>query len=251
MADARLVLDLGNSRLKWGRLGPDGRLAASLATPVDDDGAWAAALAELAIAGPAAVATVNPPAADRLAAFLTDRGLNMIRWFRSAADVPVRHALEQPERTGADRALAVLAASRSMTGPGIVVQCGTAITVERIGPDGTWQGGAIAIGPALASRALRRGTAQLPEVSLPGPGEAPPAWGAQTIGALTAGAVWGAVGAVKELVARQAIGLGTPWVAWTGGDADVLAPLAAIEGSVTLRDAVLLGLAAAGFGERP
>ena len=50
--------------------------------------------------------------------------------------MPIRHQLEHAETAGADRALAVLAAvaRHPQGGPGLVVSCGTAITVERGAP---------------------------------------------------------------------------------------------------------------------
>ena len=41
----RVVADLGNTRLKWGRLDESGRLAETIALPLDDPTAWAAAWA--------------------------------------------------------------------------------------------------------------------------------------------------------------------------------------------------------------
>ena len=55
---------------------------------------------------------------------------------------------------------------------GLVVLCGTAVTIERVAADGTWQGGAIAAGLSMTARALHLLTAQLPLVD---PREAPPA----------------------------------------------------------------------------
>lgn len=247
-----LVIDLGNSRLKWGRVDPAGTVFQSFASSVNEPDVWSGAIDRLGI-GPgtaACVATVNPPIADRLGPFLADRGIGPIRWFRSAADVPIRNRLDHPDRTGADRALAVLAAIHlgPNPGPGIVVQCGTAITVERIDREGNWLGGAIAIGPGLASRALRSGTAQLPQAEPIGRGTPPPPWGASTLPALEAGIVWGAVGAIRELVARQSEGLDSPpWVVWTGGDAEALCPLLEAGQGRVEPDLVLRGIALAVF----
>ena len=165
------------------------------------------------------ISSVNPPLANRLDQLLRARSVGSICWLRSAADVPVRHSLAQPETAGADRALAVAAAVRLMpqARPGLVVSCGTAITIERITADGIWQGGAIATGLGLAARALHLLTAQLPLVELH---QAPPGWGSSTRPALESGVYWGVVGAIRELIARQADDLpGDPYLVWTGGDA--------------------------------
>lgn len=256
---SRFVADLGNSRLKWAEVRPDGGLAATVAVPVDDLDAWASAWDAIdarpggSRAGRWAVASVNPPAAERFGRFLAGRGVDQVAWFRSAADVPIRHRLERPDATGADRALAVRAALalRPLGRPALVVLCGTAITVERVDADGLWHGGAIAPGLATAADALHRLTAQLPRIALPtDPAAVPPAWGRSTIPALEAGLFWGAVGTVRELLRRQADGLGPdPWLAWTGGDADRLAPQVDWPGAAVLPDLVLAGLALSIAGE--
>lgn len=246
----RRVADLGNSRLKWGRIGPDGRIAESVALPIGDPAAWSRQLDSWeAVDGPAdwAIASVNPSVADRLGRLLADRARS-IRWYRSAADVPIRHALNHADRAGADRALAVaraidLAPSNQ---PGRVISCGTAITVERIDAEGVWQGGAITAGMGLLSRALNSGTAQLPGIDAAFiDGEPPPAWGNSTIPAIRAGVFWGVVGAVRELLGpRTADG----WRIWTGGNAPILAPQVDGPDAWIVPDLVLQGLAGAAFG---
>jgi type III pantothenate kinase len=243
----RIVADLGNSRLKWGRIEPDGRLGSTVALPTDDPSTWAFAwdawgLSEVETCW--SIASVNPPLADRLGRFLKSRGVLEIRWHRSASEVSVRHELEHPESAGADRALAVVGAlqMRQGRGPGLVVSCGTAVTVERISDDGVWQGGAIAPGLKPMARALHLLTAQLPEVA---PIEAPSPFGRSTIPALEAGVFWGVVGAIRELLARQAEGLSTtPWLVWTGGDASTFARHVEWPGAEVEPHLVLLGLGA-------
>ena len=168
-------------------------------------------------------------------------------WYESAAQVPVRHELENAETTGADRALAVAAAVELMPKgrPGLVVSCGTALTIERITIDGTWQGGIIAPGLGLSARALHLLTAQLPMVELRHP---PPVWGRSTGPALEAGVFWGMVGAIRELLARQADDMiGISSVLWTGGDAELLARAVAGNDARIEPDLVLLGLARVAF----
>jgi type III pantothenate kinase len=248
----RIVADLGNSRLKWGRLDAGGRVDRSIALPLDDPDAWAAAWDRWNPSGnePSAwaIATVNPPLAGRLDGFLKARGVAESTWYRSAEEVPVRNILDQPGTAGADRALAVAAAlaMHPAGGPGLVVSCGSAITIERIAGDGTWQGGAIAAGLGLSARALHLLTAQLPLVS---PSGATPAWGRSTRPALEAGLFWGAVGAVRELLTRQAADLApAPWLVWTGGDADTIAPWIGWRDAQVVPDLVLDGLARVAFG---
>jgi type III pantothenate kinase len=244
-SEIRIVADLGNSRLKWGRIDLDGRLGTTVALPIDDPSAWASAWEDWGMTGDGStwsVASVNPPLADQLGRFLEGQGVGAIRWHRSASEVSVRHELEVPSRTGADRALAVLGALslHGGRGPGLVVSCGTAVTVERILADGTWQGGAIAPGMGPMAKALHLMTAQLPEVA---PREAPEPFGRSTVPAIEAGVFWGVVGAIRELVTRQAVGLdSTPWLIWTGGDAWTFARWVEWPGAIVVPHLVLEGL---------
>jgi len=249
----RIVADLGNSRLKWGRIDHDGRLGSTITLATDDPTAWASAWDAWGLGEETAwsIASVNPPLADRLGRFLEGRCVADVRWYRSAAEVDVRHELERPESAGADRALAVVGALAlgPGEGPGLVVSCGTAVTVERIGAGGVWQGGAIAPGLGPMARALHLSTAQLPEVA---PRQAPAPFGRSTIPALEAGVFWGVVGAIRELLDRQAADLApAPWLVWTGGDAPTLAPWVDRPRSRVVTDLVLLGLAfGGGLGPR-
>lgn len=248
----RIVADLGNSRLKWGRVDQAGDVVESTALPNDEPASWDSLWSRWGLGNDPsewAITTVNPPVARRLASFLAERDVDAAktRWYRSAADVPTRHLLEAPETAGADRALAVDAAvARHPAGrPGLVVSCGTAITVERIDSDGVWQGGAIAPGLALASKALHLLTAQLPLIM---PCEAPAPWGRSTRPALEAGLFWGVVGSIRELLTRQAVGLTPrPWLVWTGGDAPILAPTIEWDDVQVVPDLVLDGLARIAF----
>ena len=242
----RIVADVGNSRLKWGRLDQTGQLAESIALSLDDSAAWAAAWEKwnrpAGMPSDWAISSVNPPPAERLQAFLNGQRNASARWFRSAADVPVRNELIEPDTAGADRALAVSAAiGLAPAGrPGVVISCGTAITIERISKHGIWQGGAIAPGLSVSARALHHQTAQLPLVALH---QIPPHWGASTRPAVEAGVYWGTVGAARELLLRQTCDLGDDaWVIWTGGDAPMLARAVTANDARIEPDLVLIGL---------
>lgn len=160
--------------------------------------------------------------------------------------------MEGAETGGADRALGVFAAIRRMPRgrPGLVVLCGTAITVERITEQGVWQGGAIAPGLGTIANALHLRTAQLPLIDTRhfDPAHPPPSWGRGTVSSLTAGIFWGTVGVVRELLARQTEDLnGDPWIIWGGGDAAVLAEHVCGKDAVIEPDLVLIGLSEAAF----
>jgi type III pantothenate kinase len=249
----RIVADLGNSRLKWARLDEKGHSTASSALEPDDPLAWEALWdqwhRDQHEPSRWAVASVNPPVAKRLAIFLSGRGVRHATWYQTAAEVPIAMNVEGADTGGADRALAVLAALQQMPPgqPGLVVSCGTAITIERISAEGVWQGGVIAPGLYLSARALHLLTAQLPLVR---PDRSAPFWGRGTQDSLEAGVFWGIVGSVRELLSRQAFdSQKAPWVVWTGGDAEHLAPAVGGDDARIIPDLVLRGVAHAAFGE--
>ncbi|MEA3366750.1 MAG: type III pantothenate kinase, partial [Planctomycetota bacterium] len=80
--------------------------------------------------------------------------------------IPVKADVDEPARVGTDRLLAALAAYRRAGGACIVVDAGTAVTVDAVDDDGTFLGGAIFPGPDLMARSLAEGTAQLPAVEI-------------------------------------------------------------------------------------
>ena len=126
-------------------------------------------------------------------------------------DVPMRLDVDQPDQLGIDRLLGALAADR-IRAPGqaaIVVDVGSAITVDLVTPDGVYAGGAILPGLALSARALDEYTDALPLVPVDEITQ-PKAVGKSTVGAIESGLFWGAVGAVRELIDRLSAGLAEP-----------------------------------------
>lgn len=119
-------------------------------------------------------------------------------------DLPLAIRVEEPARVGIDRLLAAVAANqlRRPERPAIVVDLGTAITVDLIEVDGGFAGGAILPGIGMAGRALAEQTDALPHIELDRTESPPPALGKSTTAAIRAGLYWGAVGAVSELVSQ-------------------------------------------------
>lgn len=107
---------------------------------------------------------------------------------------------DNPREVGADRiANAVAAHHLHPDGPVVVVDFGTAITVDAISADGTYLGGAIAPGLDTAATALFSATAQLGRVALVAP---PSAIGKTTVASVQSGIVYGTASLVDGLVQR-------------------------------------------------
>ncbi len=131
-------------------------------------------------------------------------------------------AVENPEAVGVDRLLAAGAAFRQVGGSVIVVDVGTALTVDLVSAGGCFMGGTISPGLKAMAKALATGTSLLPQVDLAAPATAV---GRDTQECIRAGVVFGAAGAVDRVVEelRDATD-GAPRVVLTGGDAPVLSP---------------------------
>jgi type III pantothenate kinase len=127
---------------------------------------------------------------------------------------------DNPEQTGMDRVLNVAAAYEQIGHACVVVDAGTAITVDVCNDAGEFLGGAIAPGVKLQLDALHAGTAQLPQLD-PSQFAAPSgAIGRSTAQAMLHGVYHGIRGMVKELAENYATELGRwPEIVATGGDA--------------------------------
>ena len=142
-------------------------------------------------------------------------------------DLPITNLTIYPDRVGTDRLLKAVAANRLRPAgrPVIVVDSGTATTVDWITEKGEFAGGAIFPGVELSSRALHLYTDQLPSIDVEDLQEPPQPVGRETRTALQSGLFWGHIGAVRELIQRMSAGhaLPKPDVIVTGGGGQQLA----------------------------
>ena len=161
--------------------------------------------------------SVNPPLeADLTQAVLKATGKE-IQWVGRDIDLPIRVLTENPKETGVDRIVNIAAAHESMGKACVVVDAGTAITVDVCNDNGDFLGGAIAPGVNLQLAALHDNTAQLPALQFRAP-IGP--YGLSTDDALLQGVYYGVRGLVKELAENYATALGEwPEIIATGGDA--------------------------------
>src|SRR6185295_3956598 len=112
--------------------------------------------------------------------------------------------VEEPARVGIDRLLAALAANhlRRPERAAIVADLGTAITVDLLSENGTFEGGAILPGIGMSSRALAEQTDALPRVAIEPSQGTPTSLGKSTEAAIRSGLYWGTIGAMSELIGR-------------------------------------------------
>ncbi len=169
------------------------------------------------------IASVNEPVARRVHAELVARSPASV--FRIGHDIPIplRHTLDDDAiaATGQDRLLNAVAAYRAARQACVVVDAGTAITVDFVDGEGTFHGGAIAPGAEMALAALGAGTAALPSLAYRAPDDEP--FGRGTEQAMLQGVLYGARGLVRALAERYAEAYAAyPAIIATGGDAERL-----------------------------
>ena len=202
-----LAIDVGNTNLSlgWfcdGSLAGTGRLPTAVATSTDDierQVASVLATGDLTLTDidSIACASVVPAVTARLEGLARRRRLPLL--LATSRTVPIAILVDRPAEVGADRLVNALAVTRLHGTPAVVADFGTATTVDAVGADGAFLGGAIAPGLALGLEALASRTAQLPHVELRAPDRA---IGRSTESAIQAGAVLGYVALARSLIGQ-------------------------------------------------
>jgi len=233
-----IAVDIGNSRIKFGSFRhsaadglpePESTLHLTGRLPEFDQlDAWMNGLATAGGAGPCRwhIGSVNRPSTSRLIDWLRDHRSDDEIMLLTSGDLPLVVKLPRPDMVGVDRLLDGLAANRLRTPgrPAVVVDVGSAITVDLLDAAGAFLGGAILPGIAMAARALHEFTDLLPQIDMSELAEPPSALGTATVAAMRSGLFWGAVGAVRQLV-EQLAGSSEAEIFLTGGAGPVVARL--------------------------
>lgn len=159
-----VAIDAGNSAVKVARVHDDA-VEPIAAVPTADLARAGSVIAEAAAAaGTSAEAIVLVSVVPAWSAAVRDAAADL-RIRLVVADhrtIPIRVRVPRPNAVGADRLVDAWAAALRFGAPLMVVNLGTATTVDAVGADGAFLGGAILPGIDLGARALARGTAQLP-----------------------------------------------------------------------------------------
>ncbi len=221
-----LAVNVGNTRTQVGVM-LDGAVARQNRFANDDisaivDGALDAYASELSRQrAPIVIASVKPAVSERVRSALYDQLKADIYIAGEDLPIPIGTRLDPETLTGVDRLLNAAAAYATLRQACIVVDAGTAVTVDFVDGQGTFHGGAIAPGARMQLRALHDGTAALPEVTFARPDAE--AFGRSTSQAMLQGVYHGLRGLVWKLVERYAEAYGAfPQVIATGGDAEAL-----------------------------
>ena len=125
--------------------------------------------------------------------------------------------VDEPRSLGADRALNTIAAHAKYEGDLVVIDFGTATTIDAVDFNGAYKGGIIAPGINLSLDALVGNTAKLPRIAIEKPSSTS-VIGRNTEDQMLIGVFWGYVALIEGLVARMKAEIGRPAkVVATGG----------------------------------
>ncbi len=216
----RLLVDCGNSRIKWAQsdggwhTGAAAHRGADLIALLDEY--WG----PLNRPRQVVVSCVVEAARAVIARWVEARWKLAAKFMEAQAQtLDVRNLYLEPNRLGADRWAALIAVRGLTKAPACVVDCGTAVTVDALSADGDFVGGVIFPGLELLRSSLARGTAAIgPEA-----GDSASCQARATADAVAAGTLFGLAGAVERLVAEQRAVLGASMEVFiTGGDAPAI-----------------------------
>lgn len=246
-ADSLLAIDIGNTRIGMAVSDGDG-LHDTQRVAVAEPPTWKRAIEETwaATGGSGAravvIGSVRPQTTREIVELVTlVCDVDPIR-VRDDLPLPMPLDIDNPAEVGVDRVCAAAAAYERVREACAVASVGTALTIDCVSREGRFMGGTILPGLDMAFAALHERTAALPRVRVR---DCASPFGRNTDDAIAAGVLYGAVGALREIVERFATELGAwPNLVLTGGNAALLARHADFVDSV-VPDLCLMGVALA------
>lgn len=211
----KIVIDIGNSHCKWGRVEGNNVVEKAVLPLKDSDESWGKQIAawNVSSASRFILAGVNPQVLHELKAWLKAHN-HVVDTISSYKEIPIRVCVDFPEQVGLDRLLNAVAVERQ---PAIVIDAGSAVTVDLVNQDCEFAGGAIFPGLRLMAESLHQFTAQLPRVNVTFPSPALPA--RNTADAVHAGIVHAVAGGIVACVQEMQQSFGNSATVYlTGGN---------------------------------
>lgn len=219
-----LLVDAGNSRLKWSELDAAGNVSAQQARAYAERPALAVFIDLLDdypdIEHITLVHVLTHLFDDSVREVCAQRGVNLHVVRSVAAAYGVASGYQNPAALGADRFVGLVAGHRLAGGrPCLVIDCGTAITVDAVEGDGRHLGGLILPGLQLSAEALIARAQGRLSLSFEQPG----IFADGTARAIGSGCLFGLVGAIEGICSRMQHAMSAPPLrVLTGGDAEHL-----------------------------
>jgi len=134
--------------------------------------------------------------------------------------LPTTSQVDEPDKVGTDRLISAAAAYAVVETAVVVIDFGTALTIDLVDENGIFQGGVICPGFDISAAALNANTAQLPKIKVTKP-NAP--YGKNTTDAINCGLYYSAIGTLHEIIRRYAEKLGQwPQTFITGQSAKII-----------------------------
>ncbi len=234
-----LAIDVGNSRFKYGLFieSFDSKTnhlplcSQKITMRIDEPLLWDDLLANVPQEKWASIRSViagaNPVGIQRICDHW-QKEIPAAQIVSQSKSLPITNGTKEPESVGIDRLLNGVAVNhiRPPETPAIIVDSGTATTVDLISSEGTFEGGAILPGFELSAFSLHHYTTLLPLLSMKElTSQQTFPYGQNTSAALQSGILWGQVGAVKELIFQIQSTLSHQAAIYlTGGGATLIAP---------------------------
>ena len=233
MPDSVLLIDMGNTRIKW---------AWAVGGRIDEESCDRGGLDAFrrftqshAGSSPGRVLLSSVAAEERTTAIAvackSRWAVTVTRLASVRQQAGIRNAYEQAETLGVDRWLAIVGAAHSYGRPVVIWDLGTATTLDAVDAEGQHLGGYIFPGPATMLEALRSGTALTVPGDLSGARKDSPAGrergispGQSTAECIVQGVRAAQVGALKQFLCYISPQAGNPKLVVTGGAADEFLP---------------------------
>ncbi|MCH2144279.1 MAG: type III pantothenate kinase [Phycisphaerales bacterium] len=168
-----------------------------------------------------AVSTVNEADSKALCSVLEDQIGEEIYMVGDDLPVPIGVALDPEATPGIDRLLNAAAAWDALKQACVVIDAGTAVTIDFVDGEGVFHGGVIAPGAQMQLDAMHHGTDGLPDLDFSVPEGEP--YGRNTASAMQRGVYHGIRGLAWRMIEEYATAYEAfPLVVATGGDAPEL-----------------------------